>query len=102
MWIAKQSFAMAWAAALALTIANAPALAVAVGQQSGLGASAESLLLVEASKQRTVRPYRAIRRAYGVNRGVGARPAGSVYVPYASGKGGWAPPHFDDQFVLDP
>jgi hypothetical protein len=102
MSIAKQSFAMAWAAVMALTIANAPALAGQVGPQSGLGTSAETLLLVETSKQQIVRPYRAIRRGYVVNRGVGARPAGSVYVPYASGKGGWAPPHFDDQFVLDP
>jgi hypothetical protein len=101
MSIAKQGFAIAWAAALALTIANGPALAGTVEQQpNGIVAVAEPLLLVETGKQGTVKPYRAIRRSHVVSRA--ARPMGGFYAPYASGRGGWARTHFDDQFVLDP
>jgi hypothetical protein len=98
MSIAKHGFAMAWAAVVALAIAHTPALAGVVGPQS-VGTTAETLLLVEAGKQQTARPQRAIRRT-PVNRGVAARRPGSFYTP--GGKGGLAPPHFDDQFVLDP
>jgi hypothetical protein len=101
MSIAKQGFAIAWAAVLALTIANGPALAGAVEQQpTGIGAVAETLLLVETGKQRAVRPYRAIRRSRVLNRA--ATPLGGRYAPYAPARGGWARTHFDDQFVLDP
>ena len=98
MSIAKHGFAMAWAAAMALTIAHTSALAGVVGRQS-VGPTAGTVVLVEAGKQQTARLQRAVRRTPAVNRGAAARRRDSFYTP---GKAGLAPPHFDDQFILDP